>query len=191
MKILFIALALPALVACNQGGDGTDDAGVAGTGTVGTGNAVGADALNACVLATPLMDEITQLINEARAQARTCGAYGDFAAAGNVSWNGQLSAAADSHSRDMAYYNFFSHTGSDGSDPGLRASSAGYSYRTLGENIAAGLIDTRATVQGWLNSPGHCANIMRADFTELGAACIEADTSDYPTYWTLVLAAPL
>ena len=136
------------------------------------------------------MDEMTQLINNARAQARTCGEYGDFPAVGAVAWNEQLGAAADGHSRDMAYYNFFSHTGSDGSDPGIRVSSAGYSYRTVGENIAAGLPNASATVEGWLNSPGHCANIMRADFVEFGSACIENDRSDYATYWTLVLAAP-
>jgi uncharacterized protein YkwD len=52
--------------------------------------------------------------------------------------NSALTSAAAVHSNDMADNNFFSHTGSDGSNPGQRISRAGYSYYTYGENIAAG-----------------------------------------------------
>jgi uncharacterized protein YkwD len=52
--------------------------------------------------------------------------------------NAALATAAQAHSNDMANNNFFSHTGSDGSNPGQRISRAGYSWYTYGENIAAG-----------------------------------------------------
>ena len=52
--------------------------------------------------------------------------------------NAALAAAATAHSNDMANKNFFSHTGSDGSNPGQRISRAGYNWYTYGENIAAG-----------------------------------------------------
>jgi hypothetical protein len=39
-----------------------------------------------------------------------------------------------------------------------------------GENIAAGYSSVRSTVEGWLKSPGHCANIIGPYFREIGAA---------------------
>ncbi len=133
--------------------------------------------------------EMTQFINEARGRSRSCGNE-NFQATDSISWNETLSQAALNHSQDMATNNFFSHTGSDGLNPGARIELAGYIAATWGENISAGRTTSRDVVDGWLNSPGHCANIMNADFTEIGSACAENESSDYETYWTLVLAAP-
>ncbi|WP_350340809.1 CAP domain-containing protein, partial [Escherichia coli] len=47
---------------------------------------------------------------------------------------------------------------------------AGYLYQQIGENIAAGRDTARKVVDGWLDSPGHCATLMNPDFRELGAA---------------------
>lgn len=58
----------------------------------------------------------------------------------------------------------------------------------VGENIAVGHTDVVMVIEGWLSSPGHCANIMRDAFTEMGAAMVEADGSE--PYWTQVLARP-
>ena len=131
--------------------------------------------------------EFTRLITTARALARECG-NDRFPAAGPVYWNDQLAEAAHAHSRDMATNDFFNHTGSDGSNVGARIGKTGYQARTWGENIAAGYPSVGSVVEGWLESPGHCANIMNPSFTEIGAASAERTGTAYGIYWTLVLA---
>lgn len=89
----------------------------------------------------------------------------------------------------MAANNFMSHTGSDGSDVYRRITEAGYSApRYWGENVLAGLSTVQATVDWWMSSPGHCANIMHVNYKELGLACIKSNTSG-TMYWTLNFGA--
>ena len=132
--------------------------------------------------------EFVRLINEARAQERQCG-NDRFEATSSVEWNDTLAQAALAHSNDMAQNDFFSHTGSDGKNARTRAERAGYQARTLGENIAAGYPSIGSTVVGWLESPGHCANIMNPNYSEIGAASVERAGTTYGIYWTLVLGA--
>lgn len=151
------------------------------------------------VLARPLLgrlgdwqaegQQLLQQINAARAQARQCGDQ-SFAAAAPLSWNATLASTAESHSRAMANGNFFDHRDRDGRTPGDRAELAGYSGQRIGENIAAGLDGTRKVVDGWLASPGHCANLMAAQFSELGAAYAVDPKSDAGIYWTALFGAP-
>ena len=101
-----------------------------------------------------------------------------------------LTQAALVHSEDMVAGNFFSHTGSDGSNAGQRATAAGYTWRTWGENIAAGQMGVDAVVAAWMASPGHCANVMNARFADIGLACVKGGSGNtYRTYWTMVLGA--
>nr|WP_283438608.1 CAP domain-containing protein [Pseudomonas helmanticensis] len=60
-----------------------------------------------------------------------------FAAARPLSWNPALGAAAQGHSKAMAYGNYFAHRDPDGDLPADRARAAGYRGRQVGENIAA------------------------------------------------------
>jgi uncharacterized protein YkwD len=154
----------------------------------------------ALVLAQPLLSadlgdwrasgrEILQLTNEARAVARACGGQ-SFPAAPPLTWEASLAAAALAHSRDMAQRNYFSHTGRDGARVGERASRAGYDWRRVGENIATGQGSPARALAGWLASPSHCANLMNAAFTQMGAAYAVDRDSDTGIYWTQVLAAP-
>ena len=48
----------------------------------------------------------------------------------------------------------------------------------------------QSVVDGWLASPGHCANIMNPSYADIGTACVASGTSSYPTYWTMDLARP-
>ena len=130
-----------------------------------------------------------ELINEARATARSCGAD-EYGSASSLSWNTTLENTARAHSADMASVNFFDHTGSDGSSIADRVSRAGYAWRAVGENIAAGRNDAEQTLDDWLESPGHCRNIMNPAFTEVAVTCVEDNGSDFQRYWTNVLAAP-
>jgi uncharacterized protein YkwD len=131
-----------------------------------------------------------QRVNEYRRSGYDCGSEGYFAPTRPLAWNTALQSAASNHSIDMANNNYFSHTGLDGSSAGDRITRAGYAWSTWGENIAAGYDTVRAVVDGWMESDGHCANIMSPQFRDMGLACAQSDTSDYGKYWTMVLAAP-
>jgi uncharacterized protein YkwD len=128
-------------------------------------------------------------VNQHRAAGASCGARGSFAPASALSWSGLLTQAADAHSRDMQANNFFSHTGSNGSDLGQRVSATGYAWSSVGENIAGGYASVNAAIEGWMASDGHCANLMNPNFDQFGLACVSGGASNtYPTYWTMDLA---
>lgn len=132
--------------------------------------------------------KLLDLINQARSQTRQCGAQ-SFSATAPLAWNAALGSAAEAHSRAMANGNFFSHLGSDGRTPGDRAELAGYDGAQTGENIAAALDTPRKVLDGWLASPGHCANLMNPRFSDLGAAYAVDPQSDGGIYWTAMFGA--
>lgn len=131
---------------------------------------------------------VLALVNQARAQPRRCGTE-SFAAAAPVQLNATLQAIAAAHAVDMARYSYFSHTGRDGSGVDDRASRAGYPWRAIGENIAAGQTQAEAAVQGWIKSPGHCANLMAPAYTEMGAAFAVNTSSSAGIYWVQVFGS--
>lgn len=133
--------------------------------------------------------EIMRLMNEARASSRYCGST-LYPASPPLRWNALLFNAAAGHSGDMASKNYFSHTSLDGRTFSQRVTAAGYAWRTVGENIAAGQTSIQSVMNGWLQSPGHCANIMKASYTEAAVACVQNNASSYKLYWTMDLAAP-
>jgi uncharacterized protein YkwD len=133
--------------------------------------------------------EMLTQVNNARSQARDCGTV-NYAATAALSWNCTLDAVAYEHSRDMGDNNFFSHTGSDGLSVGDRVTNAGYDWVAVGENIAAGQPTIDAVMTAWLDSPGHCENIMSPSYTEIGAASYTVSGSDYSIYWTQEFARP-
>jgi uncharacterized protein YkwD len=130
------------------------------------------------------------LVNAHRAAGANCGSQGSFPTTTALAWNGALTQASLRHSDDMVVNNFFSHNGSDGSSAGDRATAAGYVWSTWGENIAAGQPTVSSVVAAWMASPGHCANIMRAQFRDIGLACVSGTANNgYRTYWTMTLGA--
>ncbi|MBD2604851.1 pre-peptidase C-terminal domain-containing protein [Scytonema hofmannii FACHB-248] len=102
--------------------------------------------------------------------------------------NSKLNNAAQAHSEDMALHDFFNHKGSNGSSIGDRALASGYQFSRLGENIAAGYATPEDVVQGWLNSPGHRANILNPSYREIGIGYyyLANDTGNinHRYYWT-------
>lgn len=135
----------------------------------------------------PTADEIAialhELVNDARATARSCGAHGWFDAAPPLALEARLTRAAQLHSEDMRESGKMSHTGSDGSTLAQRIDRQGYAWASAGENVAWGHPTPEAVVAGWLGSDGHCANLMHAGFTDLGAG-------EDGSFWTLVFARP-
>lgn len=121
-------------------------------------------------------------VNQLRATGCRCGNT-DMPAVGPLQWNDKLGAAAAEHTADMAQAGRLSHAGTDGSNAGDRLDRNGYQWRSYGENIASGFTNMDAVLQAWIDSPGHCKNLMKADFTEIGIARKD-------TYWTQVFARP-
>ncbi|MFE6157721.1 CAP domain-containing protein [Streptomyces sp. NPDC056486] len=93
-----------------------------------------------------------------------------------------LTVAAQGHSADMVARAFYSHTSPDGGEPWHRASAAGSTHRAIGENIACGQRTPAEVVDGWMNSPGHRANILKPSFTHLGVGFAGGGSAG--TYWT-------
>lgn len=129
--------------------------------------------------------EVLAAVNAARAVPRRCGDE-QFDAAPPLRWNAALTQAALAHSSDMAAHRYFSHKEKNGSVVDDRATRAGYAWSRIGENIAAGQKSVAEAVAGWLDSPGHCANIMNAGFDEMGLA-YAVNPERGRVYWTQVL----
>ncbi|WP_330285834.1 CAP domain-containing protein [Streptomyces sp. NBC_00576] len=121
--------------------------------------------------------EVTDLTNRERARAGLPQLASDFL----------LTRAAQAHSTDMVVRAFYSHTGPDGSQPWDRAAAAGSTRRTIGENIACGQRSPAEVVDGWMNSPGHRANILKREFTHIGIGF--AGGGKAGTYWTQLFGA--
>ncbi|MDT0405691.1 CAP domain-containing protein [Streptomyces edwardsiae] len=96
-----------------------------------------------------------------------------------VKVNSTLTKAAQDHSEDMAATGTMSHSGSDGSSPGDRITRAGYAWSTYGENVAYGYSTPEQVMDGWMNSPGHKANILNCAFKEIGVGLAQPGG-----YWT-------
>ncbi|OON71366.1 CAP domain-containing protein [Streptomyces tsukubensis] len=94
----------------------------------------------------------------------------------------RLAAAAFGHSADMVARDFYSHTSPDGTAPWDRAGTAGSRHRAIAENIACGQRSPAEVVRGWMESPGHRANILTREFTHIGTGFVGGGRSG--TYWT-------
>ncbi|GIM91641.1 CAP domain-containing protein [Paractinoplanes toevensis] len=123
--------------------------------------------------ATEFENEVVRLTNAQRT-SRGCGA---------LKIDNRLVKAARGHSADMVSERFFSHTGSNGSSFVAREVAAGYPKRdAAAENIAWGYRTPKDVVTGWMNSPGHRANILNCRSIAVGVGV--AYTSGGAPYWT-------
>lgn len=80
----------------------------------------------------------------------------------------ELSRVAREKSQDMANRNYFDHNSPTYGSPFDMMKAYGIDYRSAGENIAKGQRTPAEVVNAWMNSPGHRANILKADFTHIG-----------------------
>ena len=85
--------------------------------------------------------------------------------------NAALNRAAENKLADMFAQQYFEHVNPDDIGPGEVAEAAGYAFLRVGENLALGnFASAAALVQAWMDSPGHRANILEKNFTEIGIA---------------------
>ncbi len=147
-----------------------------------------ADVANWTAAAADFEVQVLALVNQRRAAGATCPTHGYKPPVPALTMNPALRCAARKHDKDMITNNFFSHTGTGGTTPWARMTSAGYgSYKAAGENIAAGQTTPAAVVTGWMNSAGHCKNIMDPAFKEIGVGYMVGGS--YGHYWTQNFAA--
>lgn len=100
---------------------------------------------------------------------------------GGLGWNYKLASAARAKAQDMIDKDYFSHTSPDGRTPWSFITSAGYNYIYAGENLAMNFSTSEETVNAWMNSGGHRANILSGNFTELGVGVVSGEYQGYQT----------
>lgn len=140
--------------------------------------------------------KLLEAINKIRSEPHTCGEKGTFPAVAPLTWNANLYKSALEHVHDLSQSNTFSHDGSGtqyditGVQKGRpskfyeRIIANGYSqYYSVGENIAGGQRNLEEVMNAWMESPGHCVNIMKNTYTQVGVAIVIKEDSNYQVYW--------
>lgn len=134
-----------------------------------------------------LLDSVVERLNAIRAEGGRCGSL-EFPSAMPLTRSAALDEAARRHAGDMATNSFLAHTGSDGSNPGDRATQAGYDWDVVAENVASGQTSADDIAATWLDSGGHCANLRDAKFTETGIAFALNPGDGRDIYWVQLYA---
>jgi hypothetical protein len=110
-----------------------------------------------------------------------------------------LTEAAQEKANDMAKNNYFAHTSPAGLTPWYWFGNVGYDFTYAGENLAVDFSDSQDVTTAWLNSPEHRANIMSANFTQVGIAIATGTFEGHPAVYVaeefgtpspLMIAAP-
>jgi uncharacterized protein YkwD len=197
------------LAACGGGGDGSTEPSAVGGTTGQAGTSAPAAASPAAAPAAPsatsapepaptqsptaeksFPDRALEALNAARAVPRSSGGT-PFPAAGPLKWQAQTEQAALVQAQYLQQNNLFTHAGANGSSVGDRLTATGYAWQAVGENLAAGYADFAAVLQGWIDSPGHCVNVMNGNFVDVGVVLVQGTSSNtYRTYWAMVLGRP-
>jgi uncharacterized protein YkwD len=133
-----------------------------------------------------LEDAVLAATNAVRQAGADCGKHGLLPAAGPLVMEPHLRCAARVHALDMGTRDYFDHA-SEGGPLGdtfdERIRTAGFSGLTMGENIAAGYPSVEAVLAAWVDSDGHCANLMNGAFTDIGIGYASVPGSTYGRYW--------
>lgn len=113
------------------------------------------------------VSSILDMVNQVRQSGCQCGPE-SMPPVSPLAWNDLLGKAAYDHSKDMQENSYFDHKGQNGSTAGSRIKLAGYQWTAAGENIAWGQTTEQHVFNSWINSSGHCKNIMSKHFKEMG-----------------------
>ena len=90
-----------------------------------------------------------------------------------------LVQAAEDKAEDMRDKGYWAHfRPGDHKAPWDFITTAGYTYKIAGENLAQGFRTSRGITGAWLNSPAHRANLLSAKYTDVGFASLYAPQPD-------------
>lgn len=115
--------------------------------------------------------QVVELVNKERAAAGLPA----------LKMNTKLAGVAEKKAEDLRDKNYFDHQSPTYGSPFDMMKQFGITYSTAGENIAKGQETPSEVMNGWMNSPGHRANILNADYTEIGVGYVT--DSNGTTYW--------
>ncbi len=102
--------------------------------------------------------------------------------------NSELTTAAQNKANDMAARDYWSHNTPDGKTPWTFITAAGYNYSVAGENLAYGFDTAAYTIDGWMNSPEHRANILNVSYKDVGFGIVNIPDYQSSGPETLVVA---
>ena len=114
---------------------------------------------------TSQAEAVLKLVNEERAKQGL----------NPLSLSAKLTDIATMKSKDMADKGYFDHTSPTYGTPFQMLQDFGVHYSSAGENIAAGQKTPEEVMNAWMNSPGHRANILGANFTQIGIAYYQSE----------------
>lgn len=92
--------------------------------------------------------------------------------------------------KDMVDSKYFDHTSPTYGSPFDMMKSFGIKYGYAGENIAAGYSNVQDVFNGWMNSPGHKANILNQNFTHCGFGIVNGGTYGGKTWVQMFISKP-
>lgn len=122
--------------------------------------------------AAPITNEsIVSLANEARVENGLA----------ELTTSSLLARAAQNKADDMLARQYFAHNTPDGQTPWTFIKAVGYSYTTAGENLAIDFTQAENVQAAWMNSPGHRANILNGNFTEIGIGIASGTYDNHQT----------
>jgi len=212
MAWLRSALAL-LIAACLQGCLSDDDGGLVGGGCPPQGSCAASDCYSSCYCETESTSqceaecgprgtrvqdldedawlsewvefetEVIRLTNVERAMGGCCGDEGCFSPSSSLQMDDRLTSSARAHAFDMVEQMYFDHASLDGRSPFDRMREAGFRGCAMGENIAAGQATPETVVEGWRDSPGHCANMLAPVFERIGVGYRPAPELDTRHFW--------
>lgn len=134
----------------------------------------------------PTVATVISETNNARSTQTDCGTEGTKSAAPALTGSPELHQAAQAHADDMAMNDFVGHDGSDGSDFVTRIERTNFSGYPVAENVAGGQTSATQVVQGWVDSDGHCKNIMLQRATHIGVGVARNPSTRLEWYWVQV-----
>jgi uncharacterized YkwD family protein len=115
---------------------------------------------------------LLELVNDARKKAGL----------NTLSYDGALSKVAMEKAKDMVENQYFDHDSPKYGSPFDMMKSFGIKFGYAGENIAAGYGTPKSVFDGWMNSPGHKANILGKNFTHCGFGVMQGGNNSRKTW---------
>ena len=109
---------------------------------------------------------VVELANEKRAEA----GLGELEADSELMWLAQIRAEECAEVNGL-YVDGKAHTRPDGRSWGTVLTDNGYSFSSAGENCGMGYNTAASQIEGWMNSPGHKANMLDPGHTKIGVGC--------------------
>lgn len=165
-----ISIIMPGQQVNTQNDTGTGNDATGSHDNQGNGNTTDSTTASEKITSSGYAQEILQLVNQERSKQGLKA----------LQLDSKLNQVATVKAKDMASNHYFSHDSPTYGTPFDMMHSFNVSYRSAGENIAAGQKTAQEVMNSWMNSAGHRANILNKNYTHLGVGyCLDSDSTPY------------